>query len=784
MKFLVLCGSPFALAFVQTAAAEVSATPADVPAGAEQSGSGASANGSSSGLADIIVTASRRSESAQRAALAIQAITGEDLAQRGVLRPEDLNAVAPGVNIGTAGNYPQVYVRGVGNYSANSFAEGAVAFNLNGIYVSRPWATRASFFDLDRVEILKGPQGTLYGRNASGGAVNVIYARPKLGSRSGFMEVEAGNYDLLRGTAAVNLPVGDTLAIRASGQIVHRNGYLSDGSDDDKSQAARLQLLYEPDSTFSLLLTGAYQHIEGIGAGGVPVPKISGKSAWTSITDPSLEPVYAGEPGVGPFLTRPTTAQNVNIDVLHVSAEMNWDLGPATLTVIPAYRRGKLEDLHNLTGFQTTDSEIDHQTSVEARLANESAAFKWVVGGFYFDEHQKRGDKPYSLLADIGPATAVLDVDQKSRSYAAFGQATYSLTDALRLTGGLRYTYERKTLTGPTTNYQLPTPGVGCAPPYVFNPGTPYPPQFCTFSSRMDNRRAFKQVSWKAGVEYDVAPNSLLFFNASTGFKSGGFYPAPLPNSFGPEKVLAFELGSKNRFFDNKLQLNLEAFYWKYKGQQQSYFSATSTPGYFTFATVNAGKARIFGVDADIAFRPTDADTFNLQVEYINTKYQEFTITNYTSLGPPVTGCDVGPLSPDGSTRPIDCAGFPLVRTPKWSGTASYSHRFELSSGFAIEPGASVQFASSSWLSVDYLGTERQDAYAMLDASLAFYAPGNQLSLTVFARNLTNEAVITQANRHLFIHSAPTNPNGGADGLIVGSIRAPRTYGARLRYNF
>ena len=178
------------------------------------------------GIQDIVVTASRREEIAQRSALSIQAISSEELARRSITRPEDLNAIAPGVSIASGGNYPQTYIRGVGNYATNNYAEGAVAYNIDGVYISRGWATRAALFDLDRVEVLKGPQGTLYGRNASGGAINIITARPKLGETSGFVEGEVGNYALWRGAAAINLPIGDTLALRASGQITHRDGYL------------------------------------------------------------------------------------------------------------------------------------------------------------------------------------------------------------------------------------------------------------------------------------------------------------------------------------------------------------------------------------------------------------------------------------------------------------------------------------------------------------------------------------------------------------------------------
>jgi iron complex outermembrane recepter protein len=199
MKYLLYSVSAWALA----TSAMAQDAPRAAPGGA----------GDSIGLSEVIVTAARRAEDVQRAALSIQALSSDALTKGNITNPEDLNSIAPGVSIAATGAVPQVYVRGVGNYSANSYAEAAVAFNLDGVYISRPWASRGMFYDLERVEVLKGPQGTLYGRNASGGAINIITVQPKLGETSGFAELQVGNYNLVQGTAAVNVPLGDTLAL-------------------------------------------------------------------------------------------------------------------------------------------------------------------------------------------------------------------------------------------------------------------------------------------------------------------------------------------------------------------------------------------------------------------------------------------------------------------------------------------------------------------------------------------------------------------------------------------
>ncbi|WP_051585430.1 TonB-dependent receptor [Sphingobium sp. DC-2] len=737
-----------------------------------------SAHVNEAGIQEIVVTAARRAESAQRAALSIQALSSEDLSRAGVVQPEDISSIAPGVSIGAGGNYPQIYVRGVGSSGNNAYAEAAVAFHIDNVYVGRPWQQRGAFFDLDRVEVLKGPQGTLYGRNASGGAINLISARPRLGEYGGFVEMEAGNYDLMRGTAAANIPLGGTLALRAAGQIIHRNGYLSDGTDDDKAQSARLQLLYRPSDDFSLLLHASYQHVGGRGGGSTILPFVSG-DPWTSNTDPAILAVYAADPV--PILTRPTNQFMLDIKAYQLSAELTWNFGPATLTVIPAYRGGEYHDLHNKPGFPTGDNEKTSQLSLEARLSGESDRLKWVAGGYFFDENQDPVDGEPVLFADLGPTVSYQYPSARARSYAAFGQATFSLTDTFRMTGGLRYTREKKQLGGYSDAYSAPRPG--CSPPYIFDPAAPNPPAFCFFSFPLTGSRTFKNLSWKAGAELDVGPRSLLYVNASTGFKSGGFFPAPAPdNSFGAEKVLAFEVGSKNRFLDNRLQVNVEGFYWRYTDQQLPFLKFTSTPGYLSQVVENAGKARIYGADADIVFQPTAQDNFSLKVQYLNTRYKQFTYEGVVIPSPPVTSCDMGPVV--GVTVQVNCTGKPLIKSPKWSGTASYRHTFELPSGSSIEPGVYVQFESSSYQAAEYLKAEKQDAYAMLDADLTFYGPERRLSIAAYVQNITNKAVINQAFRHPVASGAPANPRATDDGLITVGLRAPRTYGVRLRAEF
>lgn len=758
-----------------TAAAAQDAPPAGTPTDAASD---------ESGIPDIVVTASRRSESVQKTALSIQAISGDALARANVTKAEDLSSLAPGVEIGTGGAFAQTYIRGVGNYAAQSFAESAVAYNLDGVYISRAWGVRGMFFDLDRVEVLKGPQGTLYGRNASGGAINVISAKPKLGQVSGFIEGQVGNYNLFQGSGAINLPLGDTFAIRVAGQVVSRDGYLTDGYDDDKTQSVRLHALWEPSSDFSILLSGNYQHTGGKGAGTVLNPQLPG-DPFRGSSDPAVRNIITSQPGIGGLLTYPKDDGFMDIDIYGVSAEINANLGFAKLTILPAYRHSELRDLHYGPGFSVENNELDRQTSLEVRLSNESDRLKWVIGGFFFDEHQTNLPGRNTLVIRQGISGQVSQsLDLRTRSYAAFGQATFSVTDRFRVTGGVRYTYERKTDNEALFNYSLPNqvPPPVCAIGTDFVPTSFLAPLLCRRSIPIADQQVYNNVTYKIGVEYDVGPQSMAYANMSTGFKSGGFFSAATPNTFLPEHLTSIEAGIKNRFLDGRLQANLELFYWRYRDHQESYTGPTSIPGVFSFVTVNAGRAKSYGADLDLQYRATPNDRIGLKVQYNPSKFDSFDYSNSTvPLGAPVTQCAVGAI--DGAGRQaVDCSGKPLLRAPRWSGNVSYSHTFNFANGANLVASGDVQFASQSELAINFLNSTRQDAYAMGNLDLTYTSSNGRWSISAFARNIWNEKVLNQAFRYPFVNAG--NPLANPEGVVFATARAPRTFGGRVRVNF
>lgn len=746
-----------------------------------------------SGLGEIVVTAQRRAESLQKTSIAVEVASGEALARAGVTQPSGLANVLPGVQISSVNSVLQIYIRGVGDFGSTATANPSVAFNIDGVYVARSQSSVSEFYDVDRVEALKGPQGTLYGRNASGGAVNLLTRKPKLGE---FAVNVSGEYLNYRGTSmdgasidgAINIPLGETLAARFSGTYVNKDGYTSEGFSDDKHEAARLKLLWQPSATTSLLLNGSYGHTGGIG-GNFPVlvnkvPGLANQSPWLDATDPkvraylisTVSPLPRQTPGT---LDPPTPEDGgQNLRFWNVSAEFNTDLGFATLTVLPAYRHADL-DYHAVTllRFQVGDGfgsvaphpETSRETSVEVRLGKDTQNLKWVLGGYFFNEDQYSQYVNGDVLAQYTGRLYTLN----SRSYAAFGQATYSISDRLRVIGGLRYTSDRHAIAGRTLAL---APSFKCAGVSGVS---------CLLESYSGSSTS-SNVSWKGGVEYDLTPASLFYATVSSGYKSGGFNPqisplAPPGNTeaygYKPETLTAYEAGLKSRFFNNRLQLNLEAFYWDYRNLQQARV-AISGAGNTGLALDNAGKARMYGGSVELLARPWRGGTLSANLEYLNARYLSYTVnTPARTILPGLSGCPVTPSSlPAGSNGPIstiDCSGFEVVRAPKWSGSVGYTHRIGLGGGAAVEVGGILRFASSRWLATDFVAAERAPNYQTLDGSVSYIPAGERFTITGFVRNITNEVVYQGG------FEGPFQP-----GTVIASIMPPRTYGVRFAFRF
>lgn len=721
------------------------------------------------GISDIVVTAQRREENLQKVAVAVSAVGAEQLTSAGVSDVSNLGKLVPALvaqpNGGSSTNF---YLRGVGSYAVNAFAENAIAFNFGGVYVARPTSPLGTFFDLERIEVVKGPQGTLYGRNATGGAINVLPRMPELDHFGGDAMVEIGNYNAVKAQAAVNIPLGSNAALRIAGQVSDREGYLSNGYDDENGQAIRASLLLKPSDAIKMTLVADYFHQGGKGVGSVLVPgpltptAVSPSDRFAGSDPRSQAEIVARFPSL-------TNATNSGIALMPrdngfvdsvfygITGTIEADLGFATLSVIPAYRRSEPDFLSYNLGFLARVEEVDNQYSLEVRLASASdQRLRYVLGGFLFKE-----DQVAQNMFSQGPiTTTTFNPSLETKSKAIFGQLTFDLIDTLRIVGGARYTKEDKSLFTPLRQQTLANPN----------------PPFTTVAGDL----TFDKVTWKAGIEYDVAQRSLLYANVATGFKAGGFFVAVRDNTFAPETLTAYTLGSKNRFFDNKLQLNVEAFYWKYKDQQVGFVGPVETSdGVFGAGgkTVNAGNARMYGVEMEMLFQPTPDDRFNANLQYLNSKYQSFSYTQISANGStPRSSCPIVrdtsiPVAPPAALFTANCAGRPAVNAPKWSFSGGYEHDFDLG-GITITPGARTRIESGRYLSIEYLPENRQSGYMASDLYLTVADADKRWTVTAFVNNVEDKTIYASSSLR------PVVP------VVYNALRPPRTFGLRAGFSY
>lgn len=739
----------------------------------------------SASLADIIVTAQRKSESLQRAALPISAVSGDALISAGVTKATELTNIVPSLQIApSAGPYAIFYLRGVGNFSGNALSDAAVAFNVDGVYIGRPSGTTGFFYDLDRAEVLKGPQGTLYGRNATGGAINIITRRPEIGQFGAAGSVDIGNYSSLRLDGSINLPVSDNAALRVAGTYVKHDAYMDDGTDNQKDAAVRASFRVEPTSTLTVDIVGDYSQQRGRGVGGTPVQlgvdnrdgyfSPAGVAFLTQQPNLTLGRSFAPLP-VEPFMRNSQWG---------IASTVEWRTSIGTVTVVPAHREGKLDYRSATPGFYVQQTERDKQTSVEARLAStDERPIRYLLGLYYYHENNEIPQYYVNQQANVNSYSYDQEIDAK----AIFGRLTYAFTPDIRITGGLRYSREVKDFAGqlfgairvcvlPTgcpTAQTLPYDPTSVPSPN-FNPavdGTVTIPSFIDNAGANAKRLSVGRTTFRLGADWDVTSRNLLYASYETGFKTGGFFFSADDGTFRPEKIEAWTLGSKNRFFDNRLQLNLEAFYWRYNDQQISHLVNDST-GNAIFATENVGRATYKGIEIDARYLLTPTTELNVDVQYLDAVYKDFVYQTPNLNGGVYNGTSCPNVGTPGTSYTVDCSGKRPPYAPKWVLNLGGRQTVELEGGHKIVGTARAHYQSDNLTGLEFTTTEMQEAYWQVDGDLTFSTANGRLAITGYINNAFNKTVI--ANTFPTPFSLFTS----------ASLRPPRTFGVRLALKY
>lgn len=743
----------------------------------------ASSDQSTGSLADIIVTAERRSSDVQKTALSISAVSADQLTDAGVIDAKNLTAAIPVLSVVEAqGPYPQFGMRGIYARASNAYSDPAIIMSVDGVVLAHPNGTHGIFYDLERVEVLKGPQGTLYGRNATGGVINVISQKPRH-ELGGFASFELGTYDLFQITGAVNLPVTDTLALRAAGQRVRRDGFFSDGTSDDHVDAVRISALWEPNPDVSLLMRTDRSHVGGKGPGATLISNTNNTAfpygAWTSAADVPCAFTCAPPAGVGSphALPRRPFIDNTYIGV---SAELNWTTPIGAFTILPAYRAGDVHFLGNTNLFFALQREDWKQRSIEARLASsENNRLRYIAGLYYLKDEvtaQQNYANPNNA-APINPTRSVVShqlFHQKAETIGFFGQITFSLVDTLRLVGGLRYTKDEKRVNATRFNVPYFDPDVYRDSPYEncnnvvgTVPTCLVGPPFSTIPvPGGSSKLAYNSTNWKIGVEFDAGPASLIYANVATGYRAGGFFygTTAAGSTYNPERVVAYVIGSKNRFLGNLIQVNIEGFYYKYNGAQINQVIVVG--GVPTAVVRNAGNSNTKGFEGDIRFKVTDHTLAHFEAQWINAKYNKL---SYLAATLPRSGCTITPQSGQFS---VNCNGKTPLFAPAWTISGGVQQTFPLANGASLVASADARYFSKQNTDFSFLPITRAPSSMIVDASLTYKAKTEDWSLGAWVSNLTDEVVPSAVQIGL-----PSTPFGT-------TLAPPRTYGLRLQFQF
>ncbi|HKX77319.1 MAG TPA: TonB-dependent receptor [Novosphingobium sp.] len=719
---------------------------------------------------DIVVTAEKRASSVQKVPIAITAVSGETLAQAGINDVSRLAESIPNFDFGETFGSAKLAIRGIGYANLSTGAEGSVAYNLNDVYIARPAGQIGNFYDVQRVEVLRGPQGTLYGRNATGGLINIFTNRPTA-EWSGTAQVTVGNYNDLIVEGGVGGPIAPGVGVRLAFFGQNRDGYgknviTGNDIDDAQTRAARLTLAFEPTSNFTVTVIGDIGRERSAGRGS----HLVGQRGLTG------EPGVSGLPVAGIQLGGTAIIKDYDIasdvdpryrrNTGGVTIDARLDLGDITLRSISAWRHTAFKLNSDLDGTSLALNQIfyDEQSdaySQELNLNYTSDRFDLTAGGYLFIENLQGSfwtPLAYNLV-DFGldpgnwRANYGAGGDLKTRAMAGFAQASFRVTDRLTLVAGGRYSTEKKTDDDLYTNFVTSIRFLDAA-----NFSNPNPP----FEAPFRSSKRWNSFTPKIGVNFQMDPQTLIYASVSKGFKAGIFNlggTQVIPVAGGvvlnnppvnPETVWAYEAGLKTRLLDNRLRVNIAGFYYDYSDLQ-----LTKIDGQNVVLT-NAASAEIYGLEVETTFNPTENLTLNLNGSWLHSQFTEF---SNSDQGRPGLG-------------QIDLAGNQLPQSPEF--TLSGSVEFSL----PVRTGAIVARAQGFWSSRVYFDEFNVDAvsqpsYAKFDLSLG-YRGQSGVEVTAFVNNVTDKKYLETAYQSTNLTGFPVN----------GFLAPPRTYGVRARYNF
>ena len=700
---------------------------------------------------EIIVTARKRDERVQTVPVAVSVLTEQTIKQTFATDLAGISGIVPNVILDPAPGYANgaaFAIRGLSFQDPDASFEPAVGVVLDGVYLSKATAALLDMYDVKSVEILRGPQGTLFGKNTIGGLVNITTKRPS-GELHAGIQGTFGNYGRRDGKAFIEFPVGDKVAVKISGLTKNMDGYFRNAADNYKrigaedTKAGRLTLVFKPADNFDLTLIGDIVRDQGDAA------------PQKNASPPGFVAALIGYPAYTDdlFTVHLDGLNTIDSTAKGIVAEANWRLGAHTITSVTGYRQTRDDSWVDLDGdavplFEYHRDQNIKQFSEELRVASTwNDKFDSVIGVMYFRQiYTQAGNQivdcnlifacPFPVPVGTIPLPLMSLAHQTGNTYAGFAQGNYHVTPKVRITLGGRYSYEDK-------NIDFNPPG------YNF-----YPPAFAPFVSTGTH---FNNFTPRVGIDYQPTDKAMLYASFSTGFKAGGYNGrSNTLSGIGPykdEKVKSFEVGAKTDWLDGHLRANLALFYNDYSDMQVEVIVPSPVASGEETQVRNVGKSYTEGAELELMALPVHGLKLTANIGYLKAKYTEFMADVY------------------GLGYATDNTDLKLRRAPKWTVDLGFNYNLPVGSV------GSLSFAGNMNYTAEYETDVLNDAFArrpgatLFNGSVAFEPDSGKFRVSVFGKNLTNKRFINNGI------------NGG--GLFAfNSPNRPRVFGVELEVKF
>lgn len=696
---------------------------------------------------EIIITAFKRTEKVQEVPATINVFTSHDLNSANIYDTQQLQTLEPSLVFTTNTAFGQPFLRGVGSDLFTPGAEASIATYVDDIYQTRSVSSVQSLFDMERVAVLKGPQGVFFGKNAVGGAINLTTKKPSYEFKGG-LDLSYGNFDQTRIEGYIDIPLAkDKVALRLSGLSEDRDGFTENVQtgrrvDSADLMALRGHLALNVSEDLDVLLSAQHSKEDSSRNLAARVNTEGG---------PAIADFFGAIRPEDNFQLAANDDGRLELESYRLSATANYNFGWAQFRSITAYNHTDLQqrvdfdasqlEFASNSGFQASDS-----FTQELLLVSEGQdRFEWVVGVFYLDEDASQEINNRLNFPIIVPNT----LDQiggrvQTESIGIFGNVKYDLDETWALSAGLRYNHDSRELdfAQNTTFFD----------PFPFGPNGPEGAPLTVPVSDQDKAR-FDDITPNFTLEYNLQGGGLIYGSISKGYKAGGFNTNINQSAFDEESLWAYEAGFKKTFWDKRARVNAAAFIYDYADLQILTIPPGASAG--TFQTViNAGDAKITGAELDVSFAATQSLTLDLGLALLDAEYDNFIATN-----PNV------PSEPD-----VDRRGQRMPRAPEVSLRAGIDYQTELL-GRDMALTANFRYESFQFLDAFQDKLVSRDENMTLDTQLS-YDINSSLNLSLWAKNLTNEETVGTALR--------------VDGLfgVLEFFRPPRTYGASLNVEF